>query len=118
MARAARVRGAAMRAGPGEGPRVSPWYFTSYASWLFYLTPSACSAVPPAPLALARGFALYDEGTTTQPQAHTDTHAHTMRCELQSVVPNAAALLQAAPCQCQCSSRSRVSGTRVSRQMQ
>ena len=65
----------------------------------------------PRPLALARGFALYDEGTTTQPQAHTDTHAHTMRCELQSVVPNAAALLQAAPCQCQCSSRSRVSGT-------
>ena len=65
------------------------------------LTPSACSAVPPAPLALARGFALYDEGTTTH-ALHThrriQTHTHkTMRCELQSVVPDTTALLQAAP---------------------
>ena len=31
----------------------------------FIQEPAACSAVPPAPLALARGFALYDEDTTT-----------------------------------------------------
>ena len=71
--------------------------------------------MPPAPLALARGFALYDEGTTTH-ALHThgriQTHTHkTMRCELQSVVPDARALLHAAPCQCQCGSRNRVSGT-------
>ena len=81
-----------------------------------YLTPSACSAVPPAPLALARGFALYDAGTTTDAlhmhrRIQTRTHK-TMRCELQSVVPDARALLHAAPCQCQCGSRNRVSGTR------
>ena len=39
------------------------------------LTPSACSAVPPAPLALARGFALYDEDdTATGAYRHTRTH--------------------------------------------
>ena len=40
-------------------------------------TPSACSAVPP-------GCARYDEDTTTHAQAHTDTHAHNMRYELQA----------------------------------
>ena len=43
----------------------------------------------PRPLAVACGFALYalyDEDTTTHARAHTDTHAHTMRCELKSVV--------------------------------
>ena len=49
------------------------------------------AAVPPVPLAVACGFALYvlhDEDTTTctHARAHTDTHAHTMRCELKSVV--------------------------------
>ena len=72
----------------------------------------------PAPLALARGFALYDEDTTTHAlhmhrRIQTRTHK-TMRCELQSVesvVPDARALLQAAPRQCQCGSRNRLSGT-------
>ena len=43
----------------------------------------------PRPLAVACGlalYALYDEDTTTHARAHTDTHAHTMRCELKSVV--------------------------------
>ena len=42
-----------------------------------YLTPSACSAVPPAPLAIACGFALYDEDTTAHgmhKQIQTRTH--------------------------------------------
>ena len=70
--------------------------------------------MPPAPLALARGFALYDEDTTTHAlhmhrRIQTRTHK-TMRCELQSVVPDARALLHAAPCQCQCGSRNRLSG--------
>ena len=68
----------------------------------------------PAPLALARGFALYDEDTSTHAlHMHRciQTHPHkTMRCELQSVVPDARALLHAAPCQCQCGSRNRLSG--------
>ena len=70
--------------------------------------------MPPAPLALARGFALYDEDTTTHAlhmHRRIQTHPHkTMRCELQSVVPDARALLHAAPCQCQCGSRNRLSG--------
>ena len=59
----------------------------------------------------ACGCAPYDEDTTTHAQAHTDTHAHSMRYELQSVVLDARALLQAAPCQCQCGSRNRFLGT-------
>ena len=51
----------------------------------------------PAPLALARGFALYDADTSTHAlHMHRciQTNPHkTMRCELQSVVPDARALL-------------------------
>ena len=43
---------------------------------------------------------------------HIQTHTHTMGGELQTVGLDSRALLQAAPRQCQCGSRNRVSGTR------
>ena len=69
--------------------------------------------MPPAPLALACGFALYDEDTTTHHMhRHIQTHTHTP-CFLSFSLPvlDARALLQAAPRQCQCGSRNRLSGT-------
>ena len=42
---------------------------------------------------------------------HIQTHTHTMGGELQTVGLDSRALLQAAPRQCQCGSRNRLSGT-------
>ena len=52
----------------------------------------------------------HDEDTTTHAPAHTDTHTHTMGGELQTVGLDSRALRQAAPRQCQCGSRNRLSG--------
>ena len=69
---------------------------------------------PPWPSRVALRFINYDEDTTAHVRAHTDTHTHTVnstvRCELQSAVPDATALLQAALRQCH-GSRNRLSGT-------
>ena len=72
----------------GEGQKVSKFSrkpikgiseaFFKHVNAYINLTPSACSAVPPAPLTVACGFALYDEDTTAHGMhKHIQTRTHT-----------------------------------------